>query len=615
MTAIPRYIDIGLVAEVGSRNPLPEVQADARKLAEDAAVLLRLIFNEHPKQAAFFRRDTENRKRTTTKTRRAGATVGGVREFLARAIEQPGFRATYVTTTSGEAHDRAWSNDSQSGFAQVLRQLGTRSKVGIDGHRASVETVVLGGVIVEIRVGDLELEFSNGSKIDLYGVNTLARLDVKRGNAKHVFWVDEAQNFPNLDVFFKEVVTAAIAETLGEVWITGTPGRDCAGFFYDISSGEAPVKGWSMHVLAAVDNPFFGRLVQTDTCYYVDDNLGVRHGPYADRAEAEVAASEIRWENAAGREIRENGWSLDDPHVQREFFGKWVKVDARYVYPVHSVPNHLLVYAPQRLRDNPFRATHPPWFDFNAALLDLPVNRRARRPYQWLFGAGADQGFWPDPFGVVVWAFNLELPDSFEMFSWKQTEVTTHERGVYMQMLFDEIPNLVSFVSDTVDKEKRDFWSNRMGLELDTPDKANKNALEAVLADDVRRGAIHFRGTVDGTRVLGSPLLTEMQHLVYLPGKPGKTRQVDKYRKVGGVIHSDTLCDAARYSYNDLTNYQYRPPKDTAPVGEIERLRREAERFERQVDGNEATRRREQEEADLEARWGPGNGESQGYYE
>lgn len=81
-----------------------------------------------------------------------------------------------------------------------------------------------------------------------------------------------------------------------------------------------------------------------------------------------------------------------------------------------------------------------------------------------------------------------------------------------------------------------------------------------------------------------------------------------------GILVSN--CDAARYLHKDMTHYLHKPT-DAAPVDDLERLRREGERLERQVDDSEARRRRaqEQEEADLEARWGPGSGEGQGYYE
>lgn len=609
-----RFIDRGLLIELDRRraatpDPAGEEAAKVQALADAAAAQLRSIFADHPKQAAFFRRDRENRKRATTKTRRAGATTGGVREFLARAIEQPGWRGTYVTTTSKEAHDRAWSNDTKSGFAQVLRMLGSRSKVGIDGQRATVETVVLGGVTIEIRVGDLELEFSNGSKIDLYGVNTLARLDIKRGNAKHVFWVDEAQNFPHLDVFYKEVVIAAIAETLGEVWITGTPGRDCAGFFYEITGDdESTIEGWAVHVLAAVDNPSFGRVVQTDETWFVDDNLGVRHGPYETRAEAEDAANAIRWENAAGREIRENGWKLDDAHVQREFFGKWVKSDARFVYPVHAVPDHVLLYAPQRLRPNAFRADHAPWLDIDAALADLPINRRSHRPYSWMFAVGADFGYWPDPFALVAWAFTHERPDVFELFSWKQTKVNTDDQGMYMKVLWDALPNVVSFVGD-VDGKKDDVevWIDRLHLPIEPAKKHGKNMLEELLAGDVRKHLVHFRGAREGKRIIGSPLLTEMLHLVYKPGLPGKPREVDKHRKAGGIVHGDHACDAGRYSYADLTHHLHRPPPPPDTRDEIERGKAQAAAYLAAIDKADDRRRAEQRARDAEeAQWGPG---------
>ncbi len=575
-------------------------------VAERAAAQLREIFAEHPKQAAFFRRNPGARKRATTKTRRAGATVGGVREFLARAIEQPGWRGTYVTTTSDEAHDRAWSNDAGNGFAQVLRRLGTRTRTGANGQRTTVETVELGGVTIELRVGDLTLVFSNGSEIDLYGVNTLSRIDIKRGNAKHAFWVDEAQGFPNLAVFFKEVVTASIAETLGEVWLTGTPGRDPAGFFYDVTGG-ATIPGWEVHVLAAVDNPFFGRVVwEAGIGWGVVDNLDVRHGPYPTQEAADEAAVAIRWENAAGREIRENQWSEEDPHVQREFFGKWVHADARYVYPVHAVPAHVLVYAPQRLAPNPIRPQDPPWIDLQAALADLPVNRRAARGYQWMTGLGVDFGYWPDPFALVAVAFNYELADVFELFSWKAVKVDTDAQGVYMRWLFDALPNLVSFVGDTAGKEKIERWEERMNLTFDVAQKADKNALEDFLANDIRLGRYHFRGRRDGDPTsTDSPLLTEMRHLVYLPAKPGKTREVDKFRAVAGVVHGDHCCDGARYLHIDMMPHLARA-KPVPPTDPIERGKIEAERFERRIDKQEERARARADET-IEAddpRWG-----------
>lgn len=594
----------GLLATLATKYPIAEVVEAQRETVEQAAAALRAMFADHPKQAAFYARDPSRPLRATTKTRRAGATAGGVREFLARAIEQPGFRGTYATTTRQEAHDRAWENDTQSGFAQVLRALGEPAP-------GDIETVVLGGVTIELRIGDLALEFGNGSRIDLYGADNLRALRKKRGGAKHVVWVDEAQDFPFLDVFYKAVVVAALTDYNGECWLTGTPGRDCAGFFYEVTGDEEhPIAGWDVHVLAAVDNPFFGRVVQTDEEWFVDDNLGVRHGPYERRAEADAAARDVRWENAAGAAIRKNGFAVDDPDVQRELFGKWVKSDARYVYPVHAVPSHALIYAPQRLRPNAMRPGDPPWLDLDAALADLPFNRRVRRHYQWLFAVGADFGYWPDPFALVVWAFTQELPDVYELFSWKQTKVNTDDQGAYMKALWDALPNVVSFVGD-VDgkKDDVDVWVNRMNLPIEPAKKLGKNMLEEMLAGDIRKGAVHFRGELVGNRIVGSPLLTEMQHLVYLPGKPGKTREVDKHRKVAGVVHGDHCADAGRYSFADLTHYLHRAPEEQRPLTPEQQLDRDRQRYEKAIDKAEERRRREAEAE--EAQWGPAIGQEQ----
>jgi hypothetical protein len=608
-----RLIDRGLLVEMDRRRAAEAPTADAKKSADSAAAQLRAIFADHPKQAAFFRRMPHGSLvgllRATTKTRRAGATVGGVREFLARAVEQPGWRGTYATTTRKEAFERAWENDSGNGFAQVLRQFG--EDVTPPG---AVETIAIGGVRAELRVGGategLTITFSNGSKIDLYGAENLRMLKRKRGSAPHVVWVDEAQDFPLLDVFYKGVVAAGSADKAAECWLTGTPGRDCAGFFYEITGDEeTAVDGWEVHTLAAVDNPFFGRVVHGDDGYYVVDNLGVRHGSYDYRAEADAAATEIRWENAAGRIIRQNKWHVDDPDVQREFFGKWVKTDARYVYPVYAVPDHVLIYAPPRTRVNTFRTEHAPWVDFEAVLADLPLNRRARRGYQWMFALGADFGYWPDPFALVGWAFTHELPDVFELFSWKQTKVNTDDQGAYMKMAWDALSNVVSFVGD-VDgkKDDVDVWVNRLQLPIEPAKKAGKAMLEELLAGDIRKGLVHLRGAREGKRIVGSPLLTEMQHLVYLPTKPGKTREVDKHRKVAGIAHGDHCADGARYSYADLTHHLYRPPPGLEDLGEIERGKREAERYLAAIDKADDRRRREERARKAEeAQWGPGS--------
>lgn len=516
-------------------------------VAARAAAQLRERFAAHPKQERFWR--STARRLWALCTRRAGKSDGGVREWLAKAITIQGWRGLYVHETKAEARRIAWTNDMHQGWLDLISQYGKLKP------RGEGDGWTIGGVDVTKNETTLEINFSNGSQIAIFCADDEGALERVRGVAKDEIWVDEAQKFQHLRKFVEEESSAILKDKRGRLRLTGTPSEDCAGYFYACSpepdSGEMPLPGWDGHRWSVIDNPHFGRVVAGDDGWYVMANgeggeLEQIAGPIDERAAADKIAEETRWTRTAGEELELNQWTGEESKFKREWLGQWVKGDARYVYPVHAVPAHVLVYAPQRLVPNPIRPQDPPWIDLQAALADLPVNRRAARGYQWMTGLGVDFGYWPDPFALVAVAFNYELADVFELFSWKAVKVDTDAQGVYMRWLFDALPNLVSFVGDTAGKEKIERWEERMNLTFDVAQKADKNALEDFLANDIRLGRYHFRGRRDGDPTsTDSPLLTEMRHLVYLPAKPGKTREVDKFRAVAGVVHGDHCCFVA----------------------------------------------------------------------
>lgn len=385
----------------------------------------------YPKQRAFFR--SKAKRKATKKTRRSGATAGGCRELVARAIEQRGFRATYVASTRIEAKARAWESDTNSGFVDVVRTYGVRL------DQPGVEAYDLAGVVATIRENELVIRFSNGSLIDLFGADEERALAKLRGRAKHVFWVDEAQDFRFLERLYKAVITGAMVDYDGECWLTGTPGRDCAGMFYEVTTDEldpAPLAGWEVHRIAVVDNPFFGCVAWREGQWFVVDNLAQETGPYPDEAAAEAAAVAIRWERSAGLTIRENGWAEDDPDLLREWYARWVRADARYVYALHAVPEHRIVYAPTRLGVDGFP-------DMQLALADLPGRDKLR---EYFTGLGADLGT-RDAFAFVVWAWSLKDPVLYELASWKKTGLDYDEMAGYLHAVRAQI-NLSVVVAD-----------------------------------------------------------------------------------------------------------------------------------------------------------------------
>lgn len=588
----------------------PVVDDAQHAAAVKTAALLRSFY--YPKQAAFF--TSPAKRKATSKTRRAGATTGGCLELIARAIEYPGFRATIVHSTKVEARNRAWLSDTKSGLVDILRKYG----VGVDDP--SVETIVIGGVRASIRDQAMTIDFSNGSRIDLFGFDDERAMRKQRGLAKHVYWIDEAQDIRFLDKFYDAVIMAALADYRGECWLSGTPGQDCVGMFYEITKDDddgTRKPGWEVHTIAVIDNPRFGKVVSDTSTgwltYYVEDEGDngkppTRTGPFATYIEAEKAAEQVRWDRTAGAALIEKQWKGDEPDFIREWLGKWSKKDARFVYPVHAVSKHTLLYAPQRplklekaayvtVREGDIRRilvenhidpiTKKPqaaWIDFDRAISDLPKLKRHNRVRQWMFAVGADFGYNPDPLAIVVWAFSHDSLDVYELFSWKSTMVNTDDQGLYLLKVWQALNNIVAFVGDPAGKQD-DFnvWRDRLNLPIDEANKKGKNTLEEFLADDIRRGRVHLRHD--------SPLYDEMKHLQYLPLKPGKTREVAKYRKAGdNIVHGDHCCDAARYAYAALTHYLSTLPKEEADKGTPEALAEEAETIERNMDLREQRR-------------------------
>jgi len=499
----------------------------------------------HPKQAAYYR--SKHKRRATRKTRRSGATAGGCRELIARAVEHPRFRAVYITTTRIEAKARAWINDTQSGFVDILRQHGEPIDEG------GVEALNMAGVRVDIREGDLALVFSNGSLIELFGADDEGAINKLRGRTKHVWWIDEAQDFLWLERLYKAVISAGSTDFAGEVWLTGTPGRDCAGFFYEVTRGDDDaVKGWEVHEIAVIDNPFFAKVLWQDGEWFVVGRAGIDEplGPFSSEAEAEAEAVKLRWERTAGEAIKENGWSDDDPDLLREWYARWVKEDARFVYELHKVDERALIYAPMRLGEDGFP-------DITAALLDLPSWAKGRT---YMLGLGADLGT-TRAFAWSLWGWSLADPYLWEIATWKRTGLDYDEMVVALQRVADQA-TVGLWVADAGGGGKPAVkgwsrkWVDRYRIPIVEAEKPNKRIAIKQFNADIRKLSLRMRG--------GSPLLAEWKVHRWAPLRGA---EVDGG---GGAVedprtHRD-CSDAALYIHRHSYHHRYRPePEKTLP--------------------------------------------------
>lgn len=535
-----------LRAEQERRRHLAE--ARARELAT-VVTALRAKQASHPKQQAALR--TSARQVAILATRRAGKTSGMNAELMARALETPRYRATYCNATRAEAMGLAWESDTQDGWLDLLARLGAP-------HPDEDGCYLIGGVTAKPNRTELTIAFSNGSKLDIFAADDPKALDKFRGRAKHAVVVDEAQKFPDLVKFCGPVCSGVVKDFGGQLVLQGTPGEDCAGFFYDVTKPEdhgERIPGWDVHEFGVCDNPFFG------------------------------ATFEERYERAVRPEIEPKGLTVDDPGVQREWFGRWVREHTRYVYPVALAPAATLTFAPVRMsgvwrrfaghvRDmTPELATVlsvDGWYDHDAAVADLPRKPNGR-PREWLFGLGADFGFDPDPVAVSLEAFSPDLPDTWEMFSWKRTRLVPDDWRCLLELLWRQLGgSLVAIVGDPGGLAGANMvaWRERLGIPIENADKAGKRAWQEMMAGDIRTGRKHYRED--------SALLDEHRHLVWQVSRTGKVLGEHADRKLAdGRVPGNHASDADLYISRYLAHHMFRapPPAETG----LRRQEREAE--------------------------------------
>lgn len=474
------------------------------------AATLREFF--YGKQREFFR--SLSKRKTTTKTRRAGVTTGGCHELLARALTlegfraEQGFRAVVIHNTKLEARSRAWKTDTKNGLVDILRRYGTY----IEGR--SVDTYQLGGEEVEVRETELALDFSNGSRIELMGADSEADLGKLRGLAKHVFWIDEAQDprfVEILESFYNGTIVPAMADFRAEVWITGTPGKDLAGFFYEITRDDNERKpGWEVFNLSVVDNPYFG------------------------------ATPEERWAETALKALVENGWTEDDPDFQREWLAIWVKSDARFVYAVHVVPDHELFYAEHRLAADGLP-------DISAAILDLP-GMRDDPPRDYFFAFANDLGT-RDDYAYVLDAWSLVDANLYEVASYKKPGLDYDEMFEIMMGVRDVV-HIGLVIADAGGGGKAAVkgwskkWVERYGIAIVEATKTNKDVAIKQWNTDIRKRRYKMRRN--------SPLIAEAR----------KHRWAPKRSATGKLVEDPTTpnhcLDAGLYAHRESYHHRFR---------------------------------------------------------
>jgi len=221
------------------------------------------------------------RFKTAVCSRRAGKTTGIAADMVDTCNRESNVICLYLTLSKRNARNIIW-HDLQ--------------KILLDHE-------------LDVKINQVEMSvlFKNGSKINIEGAKDRSEVEKYRGWKLRKCYIDEAQSFrPYIKELVNEVITPALRDLRGELYLTGTPGPIPAGYFFECSQS----KKWHNHHWTAFNNPFM-------------------HNP--PKLDLEVTLTEER-------DLK--GITELDPSYRRETYGEWVEDYDSLVYKYNEARNH-----------------------------------------------------------------------------------------------------------------------------------------------------------------------------------------------------------------------------------------------------------------------------------
>lgn len=412
-----------------------------------------------PEQLRFIQDDSHFKAAVCS--RRSGKTVACAADLVYTAIHKPGRVCLYITLSRLNAKRIIWNE---------LLALNTRFDLGGDPNET-----------------ELSITFPNASIIYLTGAKDKSEIEKFRGIAITLCYIDEAQSFrSHIKELIDDVIGPALMDYAGTLCLIGTPGPVPAGYFYDCAV-KSPA--WSKHGWTFWDNPF------------IRQKSGEEHKVILDR------------------ELERRGIGVDDPSIQREWFGKWV-------------------------------------LDSDALLLhyDRKVNHfESMAPGRWNYILGIDIGF--------------HDADALAVLAWSEADAATYlvEESVTSRQGITELVQQIEKLQKKYDICKIVMDTGGLGLKISeeiqrrhqipiqAADKHRKFENVALLNDTLRSGRFKAQ---EGSRFAQDTFLVEIDRD---KSTPDKIKIKDNY-------HSDII-DAVLYAFRESPAFTYTPPKPALKWG------------------------------------------------
>lgn len=413
-----------------------------------------------PKQHAFV--SDPKPFKTAVCSRRAGKTIGCAAALLKSARARADGVNVYITRSRKNAKRILWST-----LKRMNREYG------------------FGGTPNE---SDLCIQFPNGATIHLAGANDRDAIEDFRGLAMPLVVVDEAQSLPAyLEELVDDVLEPALMDYDGSLVLIGTPAPVPVGYFYDCATSDE----WAHHSWTVFDNP------------HIERKSGKPPQAHLDRA------------------LKRRGVTVDDPKIQREWFGRWV-----------YDPNSLV-------------------FRFDAGSNYFDALPRVDRPWQHVIGV--DLGH-DDADAIDVEAFSESDPNVYgveELVQPKQTVTALAEQ--LAKMVEKYRPLAVVMDTGGLGKKIAAEITMRFGIPIKAAEKARKLEFIELMNDALRTGRMKVRR---GSHFAHDANLVEWDRD---KSKPDKLVISDRY-------HSD-IADAKLYAFRESLHWLHQPPQETPPPG------------------------------------------------
>ncbi len=409
-------------------------------------------------------------------SRRAGKTIACAADLIDTAIKNEGVVCLYITLASTNARGLLWP--------EIVKINNTYK---------------LGGVADLVR---LTMTFPNGSYVWCSGAKDAAEIEKFRGYALKKVYIDECQSFrSHLKELIDDVLIPALMDYDGSLCLIGTPGAVPAGYFAEVAGASK-------------------RVEKENTEGEEDENDWARyHWTFFDNPHIALKSKKTH-QQVLNRVLKMRGVTIEDPSIQREFFGRWVLDSESLWIKYNEKLNHF---------------TH------------LPPGKK----YHYLLGI--DIGFKDsDALAVLAWEDNSK--DIYlveEMVNPKQDITDLVGQIKDIQSRYD----ITKMIMDEggLGKKAAEEMRRRHQLPIHPADKARKQENVAFLNDALRTG--RFKAKHD-SRFSQDSFLVEID---WDKSRPDKLKISDKY-------HSDII-DAVLYAFKESPAYAYEPPPDRPRPG------------------------------------------------